>query len=288
MEKLKYKYKYFWLIVSKWPSFHRLLRNQYPMLNNGLTREYKQRLIISAVRGASFIYILSKSVEKKFDPQVALNTGILSALFDDLIDKEFENIATIQKLIKEPEKTTVESQEGKMTKELFFDLIKRLEDWQKKQLMRVLENLVEVEKVVKIRRNGEWKRRGMYAFMVYLTIVQIPLSEVDQKVALMFGEYLQLLDDYEDYHIDDPLDNYFKIHPEFDLTAHYINEIKPILTSIFFFEFNQRFFCEFIETYHIFQTRTFKYNHQDDIDSDRKKRKIVKYMARKFNGNVPF
>ena len=288
MDKLKYKYKYFWLIVSKWPYFHFLLRNHYPMLNIGLTLEYKQRLIISAVRGASFIYILSKSVSTEFDAQIALNTGILSALFDDLIDKEFENFETIQQLITEPEKTNVDSQQGKMAKVLFSDLLMKLNDWQKKQLRGVLENLLEIEKVVKIKRNGEWKRRGMYAFLIYLTIVRIPLCEVNQKIALMFGEYLQLLDDYEDYHIDDPLDNFFKIQPEFDLTAHYINEIKPILASIFFFKFNHKFFCEFVETYHVFQTRTFKYNHQDDIDFDLKKRKLVKYMVRKFNGNIPF
>jgi hypothetical protein len=288
LEKLKYKYKYFWLIVSKWPGFHRLLRNHYPQLNNGLALEYKQRLMISAVRGASFIYILSKSVSKKFDPRIALNTGMLSALFDDLIDEEFENFATIQHLITDPGKTNVSSQQGKIAKELYFDLLTKLDDWQKTQLKGVLEKLLEIEKVVKIKRNGEWKKRGMYAFFVYLTIIHIPLCKVDPAVALRYGEYLQLLDDYEDFHADDPLDNYFKINPGFDLNAHYINQIKPILTSIFYFEFNHNFFCEFVETYHIFQTRTFKNNHQEDIYLDQKKRTLVKYMVRKFNGNVPF
>lgn len=288
MEKLKYKYKYFWLIVSKWPGFHYQLRNNFPMLNNGLALEYKHRLIISAVRGASFIYILSRSVRKKFDPQIALNTGILSALFDDLIDEGLENFETIQNLITYPGRTTVASQQGKVAKELYLALLEKLDDWQKTQLTGVLEKLLEIEKVVKIKRNGEWKKRGMYAFFIYLTIIHIPLSEVDPEVALRYGEYLQLLDDYEDFHTDDPLDNFFKIHPGFDINAHYINEIKPILTSIFYFKFNNSFFTEFVETYHIFQTRSFRNNHQDEIYLDQKKRKIVKYMVRKFNMNVPF
>ena len=288
MEKLQYKYKYFWLIVSKWPGFHRLLRNNYPMLNNGLALEYKQRLIISAVRGASFIYILSRSVRKNFDPQIALNTGILSALFDDLIDEGFENFETIQHLITDPGETNITSQQGKVAKELYVGLLAKLDDWQKTQLTGVLEKLLDTEKVVKIERNGEWKKRGMYAFFIYLTIIHIPLSEVDHEVALMYGEYLQLLDDYEDFHTDDPLDNFFKTNPGFDLTEYYINKIKPNLTSIFYFEFNHNFFTEFVETYHIFQTRTFKNNHQDEIYLDQKKRKLVKYMVRKFNGNVPF
>jgi hypothetical protein len=47
-------------------------------------------------------------------PYIALNIGILSALFDDLIDKGFENLETIQQLISGPDKTNVESQQSKI------------------------------------------------------------------------------------------------------------------------------------------------------------------------------
>jgi hypothetical protein len=288
MEKLKIRYKYAWLFVSKLPGFHRLMRSNYPQLNNGISCEYRERLIVSGVKGASFIYFISKSVNENFDPHIALSTGVLTGLFDDLIDERFESFATIQHLIREPDKTEVESQQGEMFKELYSDLLAKLDAWQKNQLTGVLEELIEIEKVLKIERNGGWNRRGMYAFFVFLTMIHVSLSDVDREVALKFGEYIQLMDDYEDFNTDDPIDNYFRIHPEFDINAYYINKIKPVLTSIFIFEFNKEFFCEFVETFHIFQTRRFSNYYRNDTYLNQKKREFIKFVIRRFNGNVPF
>ena len=247
MKHLTYKYSYIWLIASRWQGFHRSLKKDFPLLNNGFSVAYKQRLIRSAVRGASLMYILSKSANKTFDQQVALTTGMLSALFDDLIDIGAEEFGTIEMMITKPETATVVSHLGETARNLYISLLEKMQGWQKQQLTGVLMNLLEIEKAVKIKRNGEWQQRGTCAFFVYLTLVCIPLEDVNREVACKYGEYLQLLDDYEDFHADDPPDNFFRSYPGFDLTRYYLNEIKPKLPLIFNFEFNHAFFCEFVE-----------------------------------------
>jgi hypothetical protein len=288
MDQLKYKYSYIWLIVAKWRSFHNSLSNDFPHLKNGLSHEYRQRLITSAVKGASYMYILSKSVDKPFNQNIALSTGMLSALFDDLIDEHAEDFNTMSQLIRDPQTTKVLSLHGEIARQLYIALLNKLEEWQKDQLNDTLEKLLTVEKVVKTTRNGEWKMSGAYAFFVYLTLIGIPLEKVNYEIARKYGEYLQLLDDYEDYNIDDPVDNFFKTHPGFDLTSYYLDDIKPKLHIIFNFRFDHSFFCDFVETYHVFQTRTFNNHQSEDRFMDPVKRKLIKFVIKKLNGNVSF
>ncbi len=288
MEQVTYKYSYIWIIVSKWPGFHHSLRRDFPQLNNPVTPEYRQRLIASAVRGASLMYILSRAVNKPFEQQPALITGMLAALFDDLIDEGAENFATIRRLIDEPEQASPCSQHGKIARELYLSLLSHINPWQKQQLTGVLSNLLEIEKLVKVKRNGEWKKRGSYAFFVYLTLIQVPLEQVNLEVAQKYGEYLQLLDDYEDFHTDDPHDNFFKTHPGFDITAYYLDEIRPQLPAIFNFPFDQDFFSNFVDTYHYFQIHSFRNHYQKEHFIYPLKRRFIRFVVRKLNGNVPF
>ena len=288
MEKVTYKYSYIWIIVSRWRGFHAALHRDFPLLNNGISTDYRNRLITSAVRGASLMYILSRSTNKPFDRFLALSTGLLSALFDDMIDDYTEDFPTIRQLIFEPQNILPETHQGKIARELYLALLDRLLPWQKQQLTGVLSALLEIEKVVKVKRNGEWKKRGTYAFYVYLTLIQVPLEQVNQGVANKYGEYLQLLDDYEDFHSDDPHDNFFKTHPGFDFTGYYMEEIRPLLPTLFSFDFDRDFFCNFVDTYHYFQFRSHRNHHQEEKFPDPLKRKFFRYVVRKLNGNVPF
>ena len=261
---------------------------EFPELKNGFSTEYKNRLISSAVRGASLMHVLARSVNTRFDELNALNTGLLSALFDDMIDWEQEDFKTISKLIHEPDKTPLNNHNAKIARDLYLRLLANLAPWQKEQLSDILSRLLEVEKNVKTKKNGEWKKRGTYAFFVYLTIVCVKLKDVNQDVALKYGEYLQLLDDYEDYNDDDHHDNYFKIHPDFKLTDYFLNDIKPQLPSLFKCDHNQKFFSDFVENYHVFQTRSYKYKYEKENLLIRLRREWVSFVIRRLNRNVPF
>ncbi|MCD4772806.1 MAG: hypothetical protein K8R41_05415 [Bacteroidales bacterium] len=288
MAKLKYRYKYIWIIASKWRGFHKMLHKEFPELNNGFPKEYKSCLLSSAVRGASLMYVLSKTTGTEFNQLNALNTGLLSALFDDMIDDELEEFSTISNLISEPDNAIVKSHNSKITRNLYVRLLKNLNPWQQKQLSEILIHLLEIEKFAKVKKNGEWKKRGTYAFFVYLTIICIKLKDVNKDIALKYGEYLQLLDDYEDLHDDDAHDNYFRTHPDFKLTNYYLNEVKPYLTSIFKCDYDKKFFLDFVETYHVFQIRSFKYKHEKENSFFTIRRNMMNFFVSRLNKNVPF
>jgi hypothetical protein len=202
--------------------------------------------------------------------------------------EEIENFETIQNLITQSEKTKVTSRHGNLAKDLISDLYSSLTLDQKSQLIIVLLQLLEIEYKTKETQDGEWKLRGMYAFLVYITILDIPLEKVNFETVGLLGEYLQLLDDYEDIKTDKSMQNFFKIYPKFNITEHYIRKVKPVISSIFIFDFNSKYFCEFIDTYHIFQIRSFKIYYEQQSRFYNMKRLVFKYVLQKCNSNLPF
>ena len=166
MTKLKYRYKYIWIIATKWRGLHKVLYAEFPEINNGFSENCRNRLLSSAIRGASLMYVLSKTTGTEFNQLNALNTGLLSALFDDLIDEKLEDFNTISNLISEPDNVIVKTHNSEIARNLYLRLLKNINPWQQKQLSTILNNLLEIEEFAKVKKNGEWKKRGTYAFYV--------------------------------------------------------------------------------------------------------------------------
>lgn len=217
-------------------------------------------MVRSAVRTASFIFMLSVVFKREFDQRSAIITGLLAAVFDDLFDCSLETPRKVRQLVESPATTRCRSQGGFYFRHLYTILLARLPREQGEQLRRVLLRLVRMETLLLGGRSSEdhWAHRGARAFEVFLTVLGIAESSWDPRAILCFGEYLQILDDYEDVATDPAGLNYFHNYPQTDVNRYYLDQVVPILDDLFDRDredtrgYDAGLFAEFMETYHVF------------------------------------
>jgi hypothetical protein len=259
-----------WSIITQWRGFYRTLYRDHLYLVQGQEASGRRRLVKSSIRTASFLYMLALVMKLPFDRTNAIIAGILAAVFDDLFDCNHECPEIIKGLIRSPQTTTCASEQGVYFRQLYLVLQARLPAWQREQLRQTLLGLAEVEHALLEGRHDEshWAERGAYAFRVYLSLVGVPEAAWDRGAMLVAGEYLQMMDDYEDVDDDSPGVNYFRAHPRIDMDAHYLEVVAPALERLFLPDDDGRpiidldFFSEFMETYHAFQIDIFRIKHE--------------------------
>jgi hypothetical protein len=288
MQKLRFSSRFIWMIIVKWRGFHRTIHKHFDSDLILLPASYRARVISSAVRIASYMHVISKCVQKPYNQVRAINTGILAAIFDDLIDCEKESFENIKKLTLNPVEFEPSSPHQTCARNLYLHLIKNIALWQKEELQTNILALLKAEQFAKQGSDEGWEKRGAYALKIILTMVGVKEEEQNNEAIFCYGKYMQLLDDYEDY--DDETDhlNYFRHNPDFDLNLYYINELKPAIGNLFKVPFDTCLLNDFIETYHVFQIGYNKSKYKKMGPVFRFRKKFTHWGLKILNGFYPF
>lgn len=244
-----------WATVFQWAGYARTLRREHRDWLRQLPPAYRDRVSRSAVRTPTFIHILSIVLGRPFNQSNAVLTGILAALFDDLFDERFETPEAILGMIGDPDAALARGERGRDFLLQYRRLRSQLEEWQRGQLRDILLALARCETRLLAGQHwdGHWEERGTAALSVYLTIAGARAGEWDPACAACFGEYLQMMDDYEDHGQDAPEVNYFRIHPEIDLDGHFLDVVVPALKRLFpAGAYDGELMVEFMESFHLF------------------------------------
>ncbi len=286
--KPRYSYKFIWIIVPRWRNFHHYLQVEFTDSLKTFPIDYQKRLTRSSIRGASLMLIMAQANKKKFNKKTTLITGMLAALFDDLIEIENHSAEVISQLITFPHKTCIDTNRGRFAKQCYLELLHLLESWQITQLQQFLLKLNQAEHISISENKGNWEQRGSLAFLIFSTVIGIQKKDINFNVVAGFGNYLQILDDYEDIGTDTPELNYFISNPDFKMDEYYLEQIKPTIHQLYFNGFNHRYFSEFIDTYHIFQVRSHRHKHIKETAFLRFQRKSTSYIIKQLNNSVQF
>jgi hypothetical protein len=225
-----------------------------------LPADYRVRVVRAAVRVSTLLYGFSLSLNHPFKAENTLLGGMLSALFDDLFDRGWETPESILAMIEDPARAHSRSEMGEHFLRLYCLLRQRLGETLAEQLARHLRTLAECERdLVSGRGDGRhWWVRGTAATVVLLSVLGVPESYWSAEEMGVLGEYLQMLDDFEDIATDPPEVNYFVAHPGFDIDAFFQDCVLPSMRKLFVVGPGHAPGCDtellthFIESFHLF------------------------------------
>jgi hypothetical protein len=266
-EVISFHHGCLWATVFKWRGHRSRLRKEHGPWLRSLSPGYRRRVEGSAVRVATFLYMFALSLRCPFDPSNALLAGVLAAVFDDLFDLGFETPEVIARLLMDPDAARCDRARPSDFLRLYRLLRSRMQGWQRDQLAALLADLATYE--TRLARGESWpthwRDRGTVATEIFLTVLGVPESCWDKEAMGCFGEYFQVLDDYEDYSTDQTEHNFFRVHPEFDVDAYFHEVLAPALPRMFpgsgnadlEMDYDPELLRSFMETFHVFMVDFF-------------------------------
>src|SRR5262245_3835686 len=257
---LRMHHRCMWATIFHWRGDGQALWREHGAWLRQLAPDYRRRVVQSAIRTPTFLRIVHLALRRPYSLPTLLRTGILAALFDDLFDLFRETPEDIGRMILHPETAEARDDLGRDFLRHYLRLREDMPDWQRQQLARILEGLARAETRLLAGEHwdGHWQERGTAALAVYLTVVGVPRERWNAEAAACFGEYLQMMDDYEDYGKDPPQVNYFHHYPEADVTEHFLEVVAPTLGRLFSTDagteanYDAELFTQFMESYHLF------------------------------------